>query len=102
MTITLDQVRAELSLDDYSYNNVKLTRLIASAKASLIPTVGDSATITNKPESIAQAFDELSNTYIVEYCRALLFGVDNEKLKLSLQVQMQSLLQGQGATEEDT
>lgn len=92
MTITLAQVRAELSKDDLSYINTKLTRYISSAKASLEPTI-DYTEGDELPESVAESFEELSNTYIVEYCRALLDGVDNGKVLLSLQIQMQTLLQ---------
>ena len=45
------------------------------------------------PAEAASQFEELSNTYIVEYCRALLDGVDNEKVRLALQIQLQVLLQ---------
>lgn len=92
MNITLEQVRAELSKDDLSYVNTKLTRLIKSAKASLVPSIGYDAE-RELPESVAAAFEELSNTYIVEYCRALLDGVDNSRVTLSLQTQLQALLQ---------
>lgn len=92
MKITLEQVRAELSKDDLSYVNTKLERLINSAKASLVPAIGYDAE-RELPDSIAIAFEELSNTYIVEYCRALLDGIDNSRVILSLQTQLQALLQ---------
>ena len=92
MLITLSQVRDELSKDDLPYINTKLTRYISSAKASLAATIdykeGDPV-----PAEAASQFEELSNTYIVEYCRALLDGVDNEKVRRALQIQLQVLLQ---------
>lgn len=93
MNITLEQVREELSKDDLPYINSKLERYMRSAKASLLPTIGyrEGEVL---PDSVQAEFEELSNTYIVEYCRALLDGVDNEKVRLTLQVQLQSLLGG--------
>lgn len=92
MLIMLSQVRDELSKDDLPYINTKLERYISSAKASLAATIdykeGDAV-----PAEVADQFEELSNTYIVEYCRALLDGVDNEKVRLALQIQLQVLLQ---------
>lgn len=93
MLITLAQVRDELSKDDLPYINTKLQRYISSAKASLLPTIGFKEGEA-LPTEIATQFEELSNTYIVEYCRAMLDGADNEKVRLVLQVQLQSLLGG--------
>ena len=93
MKITLEQVREELSKDDLDYINTKLERYISSAKASLLPTIGYKEGQA-LPEATAAEFEHLSDTYIVEYCRAMMDGVDNEKVRLVLQVQLQSLLGG--------
>ncbi len=93
MRITLEKVREELSKDDLPYINTKLERYISSAKASLLPTIGYKEGEA-LPAKVEVEFEELSNTYIVEYCRAMLDGADNEQVRLVLQVQLQSLLGG--------
>lgn len=97
MNITIEQVREELAKDDLPYINARLERYMSSAKASLLPTIGYKEG-DEVPESAAAQFEELSNTYIVEYCRALLDGADNVAVRLTLQVQLQSLLLGGGAS----
>ncbi len=95
MDISLEQVREELSKDDLSYINEKLERFIKSAKASLLPTIGYKSGVS-LPSATAAEFEELSNTYIVEYCRSLIDGVDNERTRTVLLIQLQALCGGGG------
>ncbi len=79
MNITVEQVRDALRKDDFDYINQQIEEKIPMAKAALLVAVnykeGDEL-----PEETADAFEKLSNNYIIEYVRAFIDGVDNEKM----------------------
>lgn len=91
MEISLEQVRDALSKDDFDYVNVKIARLMSSAKSSLLAAIGFKSGDA-LPLRGAAEFEELSNTYIVEYVRAMLDNVDNEKQLTVLSVQLEALM----------
>lgn len=88
MHIAIDELRDALSKDNLPYVNSKLERLIEEAKASLEPTTGLQYGADVVKDS---ALDKLTDRYIVEYCRAALDDVDNARMILSLQIQIQAM-----------
>lgn len=99
MNITTDQVLDALSKDDLQYVRAKLDMLIPEARASLEATVGLPTNITTKQGS---TIDLLTDRYIVEYCRAALDGVDNERILLTLQIQIQGVLKTTAQNDDET
>lgn len=91
MRITIAEVRDALRKDDFDYNNQQIGRLIESAKGALLAEIGFKDE-TEIPEDKAQEFESLSNNYIIEYVRAFLDQVDNERMRTILAVQLESLL----------
>lgn len=88
MDMSIEKLRNALSKDDHEYINSKLETLKAEAIASLEPTIGiDSEGAKNVAKN--STLDILSDRYIVEYCRKALDDVDNDKVLLALQIQMQ-------------
>lgn len=88
MYISIEKLRNALSKDDHEYINSKLETLKAEAIASLEPTIGiDGEGAKNVAKN--STLDILSDRYIVEYCRKALDDVDNDKVLLALQIQMQ-------------
>ncbi len=91
MYITLDNLRDALSKDDLSYINDKLAPLKEVAIASLLPTTG----LKNEDGAVKEGspLDKLTDQYIIEYCRAALDGVNNERMQFALLNQIQALLE---------
>ncbi len=90
MYISIEQLRDAVSKDDLPFINAKLVLLKEEAISSLLPTTG--LKNTGSSIKVGSELDRLSDRYIVEYCRAALDGVDNERTILSLQVQIQALI----------
>lgn len=101
MNIKMEQVREACGKDDFEYVNAKVKRLMASAKSALLASIGfkngDSI-----PDRSAEEFEDLSNTYIVEYVRAMLDQVENEKQLTVLAVQLEGLLHEDSAQGGET
>ena len=99
MTITTDQVREALRKDDFEYINVQIGRYIDTAKAALLVAIGYKVTLGEKqldydiPEENRAEFDRLSDSYIIEYVRAYLDQVDNERMLTIIATQCKALLQ---------
>lgn len=91
MKITLEQVREALRKDDFDYINDQIGRLMDTAKGSLLAEIGYKAG-TAVPEDKAEEFDKVSDNYIIEYVRAFLDQVDNERTRTILAVQLEGLL----------
>lgn len=93
MNITVEQVRDALRKDDFDYINQQIEEKIPMAKAALLVAVnykeGDEL-----PEETADAFEKLSNNYIIEYVRAFIDGVDNEKMLSIIACQLEGLKRG--------
>lgn len=90
MKITVAEVREALRKDDFEYINSQIERLINAAKSSLLVAIGYKDG-TPLPSATASEFEELSNSYIVEYVRAGLDLVDNERMLTILATQCEAL-----------
>lgn len=91
MKVTLEQVREALRKDDFDYINDQIGRLMDTAKGALLAEIGYKAG-TVVPEDKAEEFDKVSDNYIIEYVRAFLDQVDNERTRTILAVQLEGLL----------
>ena len=98
MDITISEVREALRKDDFTEMNVEIGRYIDSAKSALYAAVGlktDGAYFNVKP-IYAHEFEALSNTYIMEYCRARLDLVDNDKVLNTIATQLETFIIKEG------
>lgn len=93
MKITMEQVREALRKDDFDYINVQINRLMTAAKSALLVAIGYKDEM-QVPDETAAEFDSLSDCYIVEYVRAGLDAVDNERMLTILATQCETLLRG--------
>ena len=95
MNITVADVRDALRKDDLTQINTDITRLIASAKSSLLIGCGWKESGENLPKikvGYTQEFESLSNQYIIEYCRSFIDQVDNDRTLTALAVQIEALI----------
>ena len=94
MQITTDEVRDALRKDDFDYINNQITRYIAAAKASLYAVLGEKAGgdyFLVKPEYVAE-FESLTDSYIIEYCRAFMDQVDNDRILTIIATQLEAFI----------
>ena len=99
MNITKEQVRDALRKDDFDYINDQIERLMNAAKSSLLVAIGYKDGTPIHKDTAAE-FEELTNCYIVEYVRAGLDLVDNEKMLTALATQCEALIREAEAEEE--
>lgn len=92
LSVTATQVMADLGKDESTYMTDKVSRQMAAAKASLLPTIGYKDGTTEVPSQNAAEFDRLGGVYVTEYCRANIDRVDNGRMLAVLLVQLDALL----------
>lgn len=94
MNISVEDVRNALRKDDFEYMNVQIARYIEAAKASLYTALGEKVggvSFMVKPEYAAE-FETLTDSYIIEYCRAFIDQVDNERTLAILATQCETFI----------
>lgn len=91
MNISMAQVREALRKDDFEYNNSQIRRLMEAAKAAVYTDTGYDPHRCYIPEENGAKFEILSDSYIIEYVRAYIDQVDNDKILNTLAVQMEGL-----------
>lgn len=92
MTISMEQVRDTLRKDDHGYINAQINRLMDTAKAALFAEIGYVDNVTVIPEGREADFDNLSDSYIIEYVRAHLDQVDNTVVRIAIATQLEAIL----------
>lgn len=97
LSVTATQVMADLGKDESTYMSDRVSRQMSAAKASLSPAIGYWDGVTEIPAKNADAFDKLGGTYVTEYCRAQIDGVDNERMLVALLLQMAALMKSSEA-----
>lgn len=93
MNITVEQIRENLRKDDFEYINNQIAEHIPKAKAALLASIGYKEGDA-LPEDTAEEFEVLSNSYISEYCRAFIDGVDNERMLTIISCRLETLMRG--------
>ncbi len=91
MDIKLEEVREALRKDDHDYINREISRLMKAAMASIYTETGYDKRIHFIPAENRGRFEELSNSYIIEYVRGYMDRVDNRKILDTLSVQLEGL-----------
>ena len=94
MNISVEDVRNALRKDDFEYINTQIKRYIEAAKASLYTTLGEKVGgvyFMVKPEYVAE-FETLTDSYIIEYCRAFIDQVDNERMLAIIATQCETFI----------
>lgn len=93
MDITVDKVREALRKDDIYGINEQIDMYLENGKASLYavlaPKQGTYLPINPK---YANEFENLSDSYLIEYCRAYIDRVDNDKILNTLISQLETYL----------
>ncbi len=93
MDITIAEVREHLRKDDFASMNTQIEAYMDAAKSALYAAVGDKEdSYFNVIPKYAHEFEALSNTYIIEYCRARLDLVDNDKILNTIATQLEAFI----------
>lgn len=102
MTISMERVREALRKDDHDYLNDQILRLMDTAKAALYVETGYKENETKVPESQRANFENLSDSYIIEYVRAHLDQVDNKQTLTTIATQLEAILKSPEAASPES